>query len=104
MSVDISTEVVIQRPTATVAAFAPDPDNAPRWSVNIKTVEWKTGRPIVVGSQIAFVVEFQGRRLAYTYGIVELIPGARLVMRTADGRFRWRRPTPGRLSTADARG
>lgn len=34
-----------------------------------------------------FVATFLGRRLAYTYEVVELEPGARLVMRTFDGPF-----------------
>ena len=87
MAVDIVTDTVIDRPLAEVAAFAGDPDRAPEWYVNIKSVEWKTPPPLTIGSRIAFVAQFLGRRLAYTYEIVELVPGQRLVMRTAEGPF-----------------
>lgn len=87
MNVDVSTEIVIDRPPATVSAYAADPNNVPEWYVNIKSVEWKTVPAIAVGSRIAFVAQFLGRRMAYTYEIAELIPGERLVMRTTDGPF-----------------
>ena len=87
MTVDVLTEVEIARPREEVAAYAGNPDKAPDWYVNIKSVEWKTPPPIAVGSRLAFVAHFLGRRLAYTYEIVELVPGERLVMRTAEGPF-----------------
>ena len=87
MAVDILTETVIDRPVDEVAAFAGDPSNAPRWYVNIESAEWQTPPPLAVGSRVAFVAEFLGRRLAYTYEIRELQPGERLVMSTAQGPF-----------------
>ena len=87
MTVDVSSDVVIDRPPSEVSAYASDPDNAPNWYVNIKSVEWQTPRSVAVGVRIAFVAEFLGRRMAYTYEIVEFTPGERLVMRTADGPF-----------------
>lgn len=87
MAVDVITSIDIDRPAGTVAAYAADPDHAPQWYVNIKSVEWQTPKPMQIGSRIAFVAEFLGRRLAYTYEISESVPGERMVMRTADGPF-----------------
>lgn len=87
MNVDVQTETDIERPRAEVSAYASDPDNATAWYENIKAVEWRTPRPVTVGSKIAFVAQFLGRRLAYTYEVKELIPSERLVMCTADGPF-----------------
>ena len=87
MAVDVITEIEIERPRAEVAAFASDPAHATAWYENIKSVEWETPPAAAVGSRVAFVARFLGRRLAYTYEIVEIVPGERFVMRTADGPF-----------------
>lgn len=87
MTVDVLTETVIERDREVVAAFAADPSNAPAWYANIDSIEWETGPPVATGSRTAFVARFLGRRLAYTYEVVELVPAERLVMRTAQGPF-----------------
>ena len=87
MPVDVLTEIVIERPCPQVAAYAADPANAPEWYANIDSVEWQTPQPVQVGSRMDFVARFLGRRLAYTYEVVEFDPGKRLVMRTAQGPF-----------------
>jgi uncharacterized protein YndB with AHSA1/START domain len=87
MTVDVLVECTIKRPVAEVSAFAGDPARAPDWYANIASVTWRTPPPLSEGSQLDFVAHFLGRRLAYTYEVVELVPGRRLVMRTADGPF-----------------
>lgn len=87
MIVDVLVKTVIDRPRAEVAAYASDPTNAPEWYVNIKSVVWQSEPVVRVGSRVDFVARFLGRRLAYTYEVVELDPGKRLVMCTADGPF-----------------
>ena len=87
MDVDVLTEIEINRPRDEVAAYASDPDNATAWYRNIKRVEWKSGKPLRIGSRIAFVAEFLGRTIAYTYEVGEITPGERFVMATTEGPF-----------------
>jgi uncharacterized membrane protein len=87
VKVDVVTEIVVDRPVAEVSAYAADPSNAPEWYVNIDSVEWRTPPPPRVGSTVGFVARFLGRRLEYTYELIELVPLERLVMRTRQGPF-----------------
>ncbi len=100
MNVDVTSEAFIARPRAEVYAYAADPGNAPRWYVNIKSVEWKSDPPLRLGSRLAFVAQFLGRRLVYTYEVIDVVAGERLVMRTAEGPF----PMETTYTFADAEG
>ena len=85
--VDVVTEIVIDRRRDVVAAYAADPTNAPTWYDNIESVHWQSDPVVAVGASATFVARFLGRRLEYTYELVEVVPGERLVMRTAQGPF-----------------
>ena len=110
MDVDVEVEAVLPFPREVVAAYAGDPSHAPEWYANIQSVQWRTTPPVAVGSRMDFEARFLGRRLAYTYEVVELEPGSRLVMRTADGPFpmettyAWTTVSGGTLMTLRNRG
>lgn len=87
MAVDVETSIEIEAPLEAVARYAMDPDNAPLWYANIKSITWRTDPPLAVGSRLDFVAQFLGRRLAYTYEVVECVADERLVMRTTQGPF-----------------
>lgn len=86
MTVDVEVRRRIGRPVAEVASYAGDPGNAPTWYANIVSVQWQTPPPVGVGSRMTFVARFLGRRLEYTYEVLEHT-SARLVMATAEGPF-----------------
>ena len=87
MPVDVVSDIAIGCPRADVAAYACDPDNATEWYENIKSVEWRSPRPLAVGTRLAFTAAFLGRRLEYTYEVRDLVPGERFVMSTSEGPF-----------------
>ncbi|HEY5248967.1 MAG TPA: SRPBCC family protein [Dermatophilaceae bacterium] len=87
MAVDVETSIDIGCPRTVVAAYVSDPDNATQWYVNIKSVNWESPRPAVVGSRVAFVASFLGRRISYTYEVRDIVPDELFVMSTTEGPF-----------------
>ena len=87
MSVDVGSEILIERPPGIVSAYVSDPGNAPTWHEHITSAAWVTEQVAHVGSRIRIVVEFIGRKLDFTYDIVEFVPGEKIVMRSVEGPF-----------------
>ena len=87
MHVDVLTEIDIARPREVVAEYASNLDHTTEWYTNIERIDWKSPKPLRVGSQVAFVARFLGKRLAYTYEVRDWAAGQRLVMSTTDGPF-----------------
>jgi len=84
--VDITTSIEILRPISKLSQYTSNPDNAPEWYVNIKSVEWKTPKPLSVGSQIAFIAHFLGKKLSYTYEVIEMTD-KKFIMKSSEGPF-----------------
>jgi hypothetical protein len=85
--VEVTTDIVIERPRTDVAAYAADPNNARAWYENIVAVRWKSPEPLAVGTRVEYTARFLGRGMTYTYEVRELVAGERLVLGTADGPF-----------------
>lgn len=69
MAVDISTELIIARPRAVVAAFMFDPANEAIWTTGvIESKPFQEGR-FRRGARVERVSKFLGRRLGYVYEI-----------------------------------
>lgn len=85
--VDVEVHTTIDRPRAVVAAYCCDPDGVTAWCANIKAVHPETTGPVAVGLRFRYTSDFLGRRLEYTYEVVDLVAGQRLVMRCDRGPF-----------------
>ena len=82
MDIDVSAEVVINRPRKEVATYVENPENEPVWIGGIVESKPLTDPPVGVGTRVQRVATFMGRRMRYTPEVVEYHPGALLVMST----------------------
>jgi uncharacterized protein YndB with AHSA1/START domain len=81
MAVDVTAEVLIDRPIADVAAYAMDPRNEPEWMPAIVESQPLDG-PLRTGSKVRRTARFLGRRFSYVPEVTEYAPGSRISMRT----------------------
>jgi uncharacterized membrane protein len=87
VTIDVTAQVEIARPRPEVAAYMTDPANDPAWIGGVREVRLVTPPPVAVGSRVARVASFLGRRVEYVNEIVELDPGRVLDMRSVKAPF-----------------
>ena len=85
--IDVTAEVAIRRPRAQVAAYMTDPTHDPEWIGGVREVHLQTPWPLRVGSRVARVASFLGRRVEYVNEISELDPERLLDMRSVAAPF-----------------
>ena len=79
--------VVIHRPVEQVFAFASDPRNDLRWSEGALDSRQITAGPVGVGTKVAQVYSFLGRRMEGEFEITEYEPNSRLTKKVTEGPF-----------------
>lgn len=110
MTVDVEVHTTIDRPRAQVAAYCRDPANITAWNANIEAVQWDSDGRVDVGSHLTFTSHFLGRRLEYTYEVVDLAGDERLVLRSdrepfvMETTYEWQDEDGGTWMTVRSRG
>jgi hypothetical protein len=81
----IERSIEIARPVEAVFAFTHDPANDAMWQPTIAESRVLTEGPMRVGTRIAEVRRFLGRRIEATYEVTELEPNRRSSIKTTSG-------------------
>ena len=86
MPIDVTAEATIERPRSAVVAFVSDPANDTQWIAGIKEAHVVTEGPVGVGSRVARVASFLGRRIEYV-NEVDRLDESVLEMHSVKGPF-----------------
>ena len=81
MGIAVTAELVINLPREKVAAFVTEPANDPVWVGGIVKAKMLTEPPVQVGTKVARVAKFMGKRMHYTPEVVAYEPNALVAMR-----------------------
>ena len=87
MSTRVDEAVDIARAPAQVARYMFDWRNDPEWIGGISEARLATAGEFGVGSRVARVASFMGKRIEYVHEVEEYEPGARVAMRSVKGPF-----------------
>jgi hypothetical protein len=84
MSVDVSSEVLIARPRAEVAAFMFEPRNDALWTTGVVDCKPLTEGLLQTGSRVERTSKFLGRRFSYLVEVTDYAPNTFVEMRVAE--------------------
>jgi uncharacterized membrane protein len=87
MGIDVTVQATINRPREEVARYATRPENEPVWISGIQSSQLLTDPPVRVGTQVARVAAFLGRRIDYVLRVIEHDPARVIAMETVRGPF-----------------
>jgi uncharacterized protein YndB with AHSA1/START domain len=87
MNVDVTAEVIIQRPRAEVFRFVTDVSQDTLWTSGLIEARKVTDGPFAAGTRIERTSKFLGRRFSYTIDIQRVEPDALVEMVTTAGPF-----------------
>lgn len=86
MAIDVTEKIDIAWDRASVARFAMEPDNDPKW-IAIAEAHLLTERPIGIGSQVRRIAKFFGKEIHYVLEVVEYVPERLMVMESIKSPF-----------------
>lgn len=84
---DVTCEIVIQRPRDMVAAYAEDPRNDPTWINGIREARPLSDPAVAQGARVERIARFLGRRIEYVLEVVAYERHALLAMESVQGPF-----------------
>ena len=87
MAVDVTVDIIIDRPRGDVTAYAMNPDNDPVWISGIQHARMLTEPPLAIGTRVERMAAFLGKRIEYVLEVVEHDPQKLLAMRSVKGPF-----------------
>jgi hypothetical protein len=87
VSIDVTAEVHVKRPREQVAAYMSDPANDAEWIGGLREARLIGDGPVAVGSRVARVASFMGRKVKYVNEITRIEPGRMLDMRSVKAPF-----------------
>ena len=82
MAVNVTAEIHIARSRGDVAAYVVNPENDAVWIGGIKSARMLTDPPVGMGTRVARVASFMGKRIEYTPEVVAFEQDTLLTMRT----------------------